>query len=366
MVRDLQSYFHVRILYVSCLKQLVRGSQVDGPESRKSHTVPNEGVEIFSTNRYVLDYIELMNQKPKTDEGVYCEEHGKPGMMFCLDLQCSQVLCPFCLIQDHSNCPIQDYSNYKRIGVMENVHESVDFNQLCQDTGSIQVYLQSYGEQVKTAMNTISKEGHEAQKAIDSKVDSIIQSILQEAESMKGKIQRQEQQEKEKFEDIQAHITSCASIGDQIMADIDITPNSTASHSLSTISNILKTFVEYKNKSKGIRSIPIICQTVHFEENQQTPLNPIGNLVTNSTTYTVEDVEKQAEACAAADSSDHTAASNVGEEPSEATATNQPSDSSEYSHSSDSSESSETTMGTTEVLESNSATTVASKLPLFR
>ena len=101
-------------LCLCCLKRLTRDSQIQCPECRESHPVPTQGAQALPTNRYMLDYIDLLKKSGHLElrnksgsnetnspgeDTLQCSKHLNPCVMFCVDLQCGQLLCPECQIQ---------------------------------------------------------------------------------------------------------------------------------------------------------------------------------------------------------------------------------------------------------------------------
>ena len=133
-----------------CLEQMVQGGQLTCPECRANNAVPSGGVQVLTTNRYILDNLDLAERNaqlerkqqpltpttlpgtvqlegqtqlliptapPHQQENAYvinlhpnrnnepgiCPDHDQPFEVFCFGEQCGRMLCAICLIHRHEN-----------------------------------------------------------------------------------------------------------------------------------------------------------------------------------------------------------------------------------------------------------------------
>ena len=114
---------------LNCLRKLIAEELVQCPECREYHQVPSQGAQIFPTNRYVLENIELAERNAELEgtqlqpvcesmlgsapesiqpsappmetteihfEAEICEIHNLPFEMFCFEVECGRSLCSSC------------------------------------------------------------------------------------------------------------------------------------------------------------------------------------------------------------------------------------------------------------------------------
>ena len=256
-------------LCFGCLKQLTRESQIQCPECRKIHPVSTQGAQDFPTNRYVLDYIDLVKKSGQLElrkksgstdarssgqETLQCVKHMKPCVMFCVDLHCGQLLC--------TECQIQAHANHRLVGLTENLQNIVDLGKLVHDIATEKEALMVFGDNVTESKAVVSRKAKDAEEEIEKKVDSAIQ----EAKRIKMQIQQRLQKCTELLENKQEDITHCMIDCDQISKDLDCFQNTAEKPSTVSIVNLVQKVVRVKASSKQIRSNDVTNE-VNFDEN---------------------------------------------------------------------------------------------------
>ena len=263
-------------LCFGCLKRLTRDSQIQYPECRKIHPVSTQGVQDFPTNRYVLDYIDLVrksgqfelrkkrgsNDVTSGQETFQCVKHLKPCVILCIDLECGQILCPECQIQDHAT--------HRLVGLTENLQNILDLRKLVHDIATEKEALMVFGDNVAESKAAVSRKAKDAEEEIVKKVDSAIQ----EAEGMIIHIHQRLQKCTELLENKREDITHCITDCDQISKDLDCFQNATEKPSTVSIVDLVQKAVRVKASSKQLRSN--VTTDVSFDE---TPfsLNPLNH-----------------------------------------------------------------------------------------
>ncbi len=87
-------------------------------------------------------------------------------------MQCGQVVCP--------SCPMQNHANHKLVGLAETMRDNADFRALREGACAEQDALSGFRQRVGDFRFSVANEEDATRKAIEERVDAIIQVRVRE------------------------------------------------------------------------------------------------------------------------------------------------------------------------------------------
>ena len=195
-----------------------------------------------------------------TDMSAMCPTHGQPLVMFCLKPGCNALLCP--------SCPIQYHSNHKLVGLNEKFKGSVGLQQKKDNLLRKLHGLQTFDAIVAELKREITEKCEVAQKAINQKVDAVIQATLEQAETLKQKVKEVENQEKEKLNNLQGAVQSEMAEVYQILHQMETLPDSSIQKSLTDVQTMLQDYEQFIQSCTTVQGQSVPVKHLVFTENK--------------------------------------------------------------------------------------------------
>ena len=268
-----------------CLTRL-QGHRIRCPECRLPHQVPGIGPRGFPTNRYVLEILDLLkaNQRQnagfcgadtKEEESILCEHHQRPCVMFCLEMECWNLLCPKCSLHQHQE--------HNLVSLAECLKDSGELEQMKQRVSDELVQLHKHEENVRKSKSIASKAGDEAVKAINKKVTELKRAIDRKADEMRKNVERSSAEQEKKLAAVLVNIHEKCRSGRDLKNDIENRPRNFKPQAIQHVSKLKKRLLDFQMSSKEERNKILGYDITRFKpiQTQDSSVNPLGELVIN-------------------------------------------------------------------------------------
>ncbi len=262
-------------------EDVFRCSFITCPECRAVSSVPEGGVHLFPTNRYILELLTMMATGP-LHQGAWqqgapqppteCDVHHKSYVKLCVEDPCCQAICRKCLHNEHQGHVVLDINeNVNQVKYLQDVEEHVAKTE--QELEEFYAKLEERREEVVEEQNT-------AEAIIDTEVQSLIDSIVEEADDMKKKIRNQAEEEIEKLDKMQQGVSKRVSLGLEISQQLSDLRHTTIAENVEALSNALEKYVDFRETSaeNSVSDVTTSCRVLRVEPRRKRTRITIGKL----------------------------------------------------------------------------------------
>ncbi len=150
--------------------------------------IPDGGVRMFPTNRYVVQLIRDKHTSMHTMKQDECKEHKLPLIMFCDNAACQQLICQRCFFLKHRNHEIKDLPE-KQGELEKQLDEMIKLAQDAMTKYTTQI------EKCNDVINEINKVAEVALEKIEETKNKMIGNVVQQTAELMVQVREQQQRE---------------------------------------------------------------------------------------------------------------------------------------------------------------------------
>ncbi len=239
-------------------------------------SLPQYSVFSFvSLDRYILEML-VMIQKTTTMQTasepesppagatsdaqleITCDEHGRPCIIFCYETGCNKMLC--------ASCPIQEYSSHRMISGNEKIEKKGYLEEKEKEVVEVLENLDSLIITFVLNNEKLSEEEENICKAVDEKVEKIVQ----EAEALKEEMKEEVRKQREEMENKKSLVLECAELGVEMLSALQEMMTSPGNELDATQIQVTETqlseftpFAEVIRKLDTGCALPVLCAQHH-------------------------------------------------------------------------------------------------------
>ena len=266
-----------------CLTQF-RTPRIRCPECRQPHQIPTGGPKGFPTNRYVLEILDLLkgdqgqktaSAEVETAELIICEQHQKPCVMFCLQRECWDLLCP--------KCPLQQHQEHNLVSLDECIKDSCELQQMKQAVSDELALLDTYQSNLSGSKYFVSKERDEVMKAIQKKTNELKSAIDRKADAMRRRIQLSSVEQMRKLDGVLQSVKAKSITGHILKLDMENRPHNNKPQAIQHIVKLKQRVANFQISSEEERNKMVDYTVTSFkpDTNQLSDFNPLGELISH-------------------------------------------------------------------------------------
>ena len=209
------------------------------------------------------------------EDPILCEHHQKPCVMFCLEMECWELLCP--------KCPLGQHQEHNLVSLAECVKDSDELKQMKQTVYDELVLLQKYESNVRESKSIASKECDEAVKAINKKANELKSAIDRKADEMRRNIERSSAVQVRKLDGVLQNTQGKSSAGSDLKIDIENRPRNSNPQAIQHVSKLKQRLVDFQKSSNEVRNKILDYGITRFKpiQSQFSGPNLLGELVTS-------------------------------------------------------------------------------------
>ena len=218
------------------------------------------------------------NSDPGNEEPVLCEHHGKPCALFCLEIDCWDLLCPRCPLRAHEGHDMVTLAECACVNDCEALEEmklqiSCDLAQ-----------LHTYELNVRGSKFLASRESDEAVKSITRKANELKSIIDRKACELKRDVQQLSKEEVRKLDTVLQSLLLKAYTGQTLKRDIETRPRGLGGpRAIKHVAGLKQRLAKFREESSEEQSKTVDYDVIRFKPTESEAPgvgNPLGELVT--------------------------------------------------------------------------------------